>query len=398
MTVTTRSNAETPFHPSPEGTEPRYIVRRSVLGPFAHAPLTPPCQGGRFAGGPALCGAALALFVLSATGVAIAATPSPVIRDVQRKVVKLYGAGGFQQMESYQSGILVSPDGHVVTVLSYVLDTDDVLAVLDDGRRFSVEFVGSDPVLELAVLKLDLGEEQAAWFDLAESVTAAPGEPILAVSNLYGIAAGDEPASVMQGVVSAIAPLAARRGAFQANYRGETYVVDAHANNPGAAGGALVDWQGRLLGILGKELKSRVTGAWLNYALPVDVWVETVEALITGRAAPTGGDLALAPDEPMTLADLGIVLVPDLLARTPPFLDAVVPSSPASEAGLRPDDLIVFIEGEPTVSCSDVAAALGRIDRRDGVRLAVLRDGQLVDVVLEAQNKSRRDADPGEES
>ncbi|MCA9237491.1 MAG: trypsin-like peptidase domain-containing protein [Planctomycetales bacterium] len=333
------------------------------------------------------CVIAASLVAIMACSVSIGAARAamPVIRDVQRKVVKIYGAGGLRQMEAYQSGILVSAEGHVVTALSYVLDTDDVAAVLDDGRKFSVEFVGSDPVLELAVLKLNLGDEQVSWFDLKEAAAAAPGEPVLAVSNLYGIAAGDEPASILQGVVTAIAPLEARRGAFQANYRGDVYVVDAHANNPGAAGGALVDWRGRLLGVLGKELKSRVTGAWLNYALPVETWAGSVEAIIAGRNATGSPGLALAPEEPLTLADLGVVLVPNLLARTPAYLDAVRPGSPAASAGLRPDDLIVFVAGEPTASCSEVIETLGRIDRRDELRMAVLREGELVDVVLAAE-------------
>ena len=79
---------------------------------------------------------------------------------------------------------------------------------------------------------------------------------MLAFSNLFGIATGDEPVSMLHGVVSAVAPLDARRGAFTTNYRGDVYVVDAAANNPGAAGGALTDSQGRLLGMLGKELRS----------------------------------------------------------------------------------------------------------------------------------------------
>ena len=193
------------------------------------------------------------------------------IRNAQRKVVKIYGAGGLRQMEAYQTGIVVSADGHVLTAMSYVLDTDDLAVMLDDGRKWQAEFVGSDPLTELALLKLPDEASPIPFFDLqqaGDTPKAAPGERILALSNLYGIATGDEPVSVLQGVVTAIAPLRARRGAYRANYRDNVYVLDAYANNPGAAGGALVDWEGNLLGILGKELRSEVTGTWLNYALP----------------------------------------------------------------------------------------------------------------------------------
>ena len=78
-----------------------------------------------------------------------------VARSVQPKVVKLYGAGGLRGLESYQSGILISDKGHVLTVWSYVLDADDVTVVLDDGRRYTAVHVAADPLTEVAVLKFD---------------------------------------------------------------------------------------------------------------------------------------------------------------------------------------------------------------------------------------------------
>src|SRR5688500_15009399 len=90
------------------------------------------------------------------------------IRDAQRKVVKVYGAGGLSGLEAYQTGILISPEGHILTVQSYVLDTDDLAIVLDDGRKLKGEMLGSDPVRELAVVKVDLGEANGLpYFDLA---------------------------------------------------------------------------------------------------------------------------------------------------------------------------------------------------------------------------------------
>lgn len=314
------------------------------------------------------------------------ATLHDVIRDAQRKVVKIYGAGGVRGLEAYQSGIVISPEGHVLTTLSYVLDTDDLAVVLDDGRRYQAEQVGSDPVRELALLKLPLEGESLPSFSLDDAPQAEVGDRVLAVSNLFNIAAGDEPVSVLQGVVTAVAPLEARRGSFQSAYRGSAYLVDAAANNPGAAGGALVDWRGRLLGVLGKELRSRSTGAWLHYAIPVEQFADSVERMKSGRydgeRSESAGD---APAEPLTLGDLGLVLVPNMLPRTPPYIDSVFPGSAAADAGLQPDDLVVFVAGEPTASCAAVLEAIGRHEKFDEVRISVLRDGELVEVVLAAE-------------
>jgi S1-C subfamily serine protease len=315
------------------------------------------------------------------------------IRQVQRRVVKIYGAGGVRGLEAYQSGILIAPEGRVLTTLSYVLDSDQLTVVLDDGAHYTAEVLGIDQVAELAVLKLPLAEgDSVPAFDLAEAVPAQVGDRVLALSNLYNIAGGDEPVSVLQGVVAAIAPLEARRGGYQSNYRGQVYVLDAAANNPGAAGGALVDWNGRLLGILGKELKSRATGAWLHYALPVGEIAATVERLESGQSLDDAGELPPTVDG-VTLADLGLVLVPNVLPRTPPYIDAVFPGSPAARAGLRPDDLIVFVAGEPVASCQAVLDVVARHERFDEVTIAVLRGGELHEVSLLADELAEESAD-----
>jgi serine protease Do len=313
-----------------------------------------------------------------------AASFADIARSAQPKVVKLYGSGGFRGLESYQSGLLISAEGHVLTAWSYVLDGDDIVVVLDDGRRFTAQHVAADPLSEIAVLKFDPGDEALPHFDLAQAVTAEPGTRVLAFSNLFGIAAGNESVSMLHGVVSAVAPLDARRGAFATNFRGDVYVVDAAANNPGAAGGALTDSQGRLLGMLGKELRSSLTGTWLNYALPVAAFAPTVEDIIAGRFTPS--DLAEIdrPDKPLSLDALGIVLVPDVVTRTPPYIDRVVPDSTAARGGLRPDDLVVSINAQVATSCRDAQKLIERLESDADVRIAVLRNEEFVEITLTA--------------
>jgi len=315
-----------------------------------------------------------------------------VARSVQPKVVKLYGAGGLRGLESYQSGILISDKGHVLTVWSYVLDADEVTVVLDDGRRYTAAHVAADPLTEVAVLKFDPGDDTIPYFDLSKSVTADPGARVFAFSNLFGIATGDEPVSMLHGVVSAVAPLDARRGAFATNFRGEVYVVDAAANNPGAAGGALTDSQGRLLGMLGKELRSGLTGGWLSYALPVAAFSTTVEDIVAGRFTPTELTEDDRPDKPLSLTALGIVLVPDVITRTPPYIDRVMPDSAASST-LQPDDLIVMIDGLVVSSCRDAARLIERMEHDATVRLAVLRGDDVLEFKLKPVDGAATEAE-----
>jgi serine protease Do len=311
-----------------------------------------------------------------------AASFTQVARQVQPKVVKIYGAGGIRGLEHYQSGILISGKGHVLTVSSYVLDSDEVTVVLDDGRHFTAQQVAADPLTEIAVLKFDPGSDDVPHFDLSAAVTADTGARVLAFSNLFGIAAGEEPVSVLHGVVSAVAPLEARRGSFTTNFHGNVYVVDASANNPGAAGGALTDSQGRLLGMLGKELRSSLTDTWLNYALPVAAFAPTVEDILAGRFTPAELKEVDRPTNPLSLAALGIVLVPDVVTRTPPYIDRVVANSPAATAGLRPDDLLVMVDSQVASSCRQAVNSIERLERDATVRIGVLRGEQFLEVTL----------------
>jgi serine protease Do len=306
---------------------------------------------------------------------------SAVIESVQPKMVKLYGAGGVRGLEPYQSGFLISESGHILTAWSYVLDTDYVTATLDDGRRFEAKLVSFDPRLEVAVLKIDAAELQ--HFDLTTAVPALPGARVLALSNLFGVATGDEAASVQHGVIAVRTKLDARRGTFETPYHGEVYVLDAMTNNPGAAGGVLINQHGELLGLLGKELRSAQNNIWLNYALPIDQLRESVEAILAGKSPRVQDEAEEAkPDHPAELASLGIVLVPDVLERTPPYVDAVRPNSPAAAAGIKPDDLVVYLGENLIPSCKSLAEEVGRVERDAELRFVLMRGQELMEVVV----------------
>ncbi len=316
-------------------------------------------------------------------------TPAPVasaslsdtIGQVQSKIVKVYGAGGFRGMEPYQSGMLISQSGYILTAYSYVLDTDYITAVLADGRKFEAKLVGADPRLEIAVLKITAAD--LPWFDLQKAVKAAEGTRVMAFSNIFRIAVGDEPVSVQRGTISVIARLEARRGVFETPYRGPVYVLDVTTNNPGAAGGALVNRRGELIGMLGKELRNSLNNTWLNYAIPIDELRRSVEEIRSGKfVAQRDPEAEKKPRRSLDLASLGIVLVPDVLDRTPPFVDRVQPGSPAAKAGVRPDDLIVLSGDHLVQSCKALRSDLEYIDFEDELKLTVLRGQELLQFTL----------------
>jgi S1-C subfamily serine protease len=331
----------------------------------------------------ALTTAALALSTSAASAQSLAKT----IRDTQQKMVKIYGAGGIRGLEAYQSGFLISAEGHVLTAYSYVLDADTVTVTLDDGRKFDATLLGADPRLEVAVLKFDAAE--LPHFDFKASATGEEGTRVLAFSNLFGVATGDEPVSVLHGTISAVSSLAARRGAFESPYQGSVYVLDAMTNNPGAVGGALTNYRGELLGMLGKELRNTRNNTWLNYALPAHELLETVEAIRSGVARPKSSNTAQKqPQKPLRLADLGIVLAPNVAERTPPFIDEIRPNTPAAKADLKPDDLVVLLNGDLIQSSNSLLTELRRLEHDAEIRLTILRGKEFHEVTLQADSKN----------
>jgi S1-C subfamily serine protease len=138
-----------------------------------------------------------------------------------------------------------------------------------------------------------------------------------------------------------------------------------------------------LAGLLGKELRSSASNIWLNYAIPIGELAATIDGIIAGKFRPTPREEgAKKPKEFQTLAALGIHLVPDFLPRTPPFVESVKLGSPAAKAGVKPDDLILFVNSRVVPSCKLLTDELTFIDRLDPVKLTIQRGQELLEISL----------------
>ncbi len=331
----------------------------------------------------------LLVFAASAGWAAEQAAPSilDTIAHTQPKIVKIHGAGGLRGLEAYQSGLLISAEGHVLTAWSTVLDTEYITVVLSDGRKFDAKLQGADPRLEVAVLKIDARD--LPHFDLAQAVEADAGARVLAFSNLFNVAAGDEPASVQRGTIAVKTRLEARRGVFETPYTGPVYVLDVVTNNPGSAGGAVVTRRGELVGMLGKELRNALNNTWLNYATPISELRRSVDEIRSGKFVARKPEELKKPARWLTPAVLGLVLVPDVVERTPPYVDEVLPGSPAAKAGIRPDDLIILVADQLVPSCKSLRKELEYIDHEDKVKLTVLRSQEMLEFTLQAGREGK---------
>lgn len=337
----------------------------------------------------------LSAVVLASLSTAVAAQPlsatlATVTEEVNRKMVKLFGSGGFQGLNSYGTGILVSPDGYVLTVASPLLDSGDLLVHLFDGRRLIAKVIVAEPELDAALLKIDKVDDLPA-FDVAKAATAPlaqPGDWVLGFSNQFQIATREEPMSVQHGVIASYSKLHGRKGIFDAPYTGDVYIVDAITNNPGAGGGALTTRKGELLGLIGKELRNSLSDTWINYAVPIPILAGFVEKGMRGEYKPIVREkLASGPS-----GYHGIILVPNVVERTPPYVEDTDPGSPAEKAGLRPDDLIVYVDGEKIVSIKELKEILDRGRPGSVFKLEVRRGDKLssIDLKLEPPKAARK--------
>lgn len=321
-----------------------------------------------------------------------------VAKEVNRKMVKIYGAGGYRGVNAYCTGVMISPDGYILTVYSPTLDTPNLRVHLYDGTRHAVELVAAEPQLDVALLRIkerdSFAEQPLPYFDISKpAIVPNVGDWVLAFANQFEVAVRDEPVSIQRGVIAAIVPFAGRRGITEANYKGMAYIVDAITNNPGANGGLLTTRKGEPLGLIGKELKNTLTETWVNYAMPLSPLADFAAKAMKGQyKRQNREDDKVVEDKK---AYHGIMLIADVLDRTPPYVEDIAPGSPAALAGLRINDLIIFvrhpraevpdeIDERVIASYKTFKEVMAPLAPGTKVNLVVRRDGQLLtfDLVL----------------
>jgi serine protease Do len=232
--------------------------------------------------------------------------------------------------------VVITPDGFMLTSAHVVDRSDGGTASFVDGRELSFELVGSDPLSDLAVLRLD-GDVQPAELGDAESLRV--GQLVVAIGNPHGFAG-----SVTAGVVSALGRSLPVRSRRQARIVENVIQTDA-ALNPGNSGGALATGLGAVVGI-----NTAVAGVGLGLAVPINgATRKIIGALMTEgrfRRAYLGVVFGPRPLPPRVASRLGRPTAVEVVE--------VVEGSPAARAGLRPEDLIVALNGETVADVNDL--------------------------------------------
>ncbi len=255
------------------------------------------------------------------------------------------------------SGFVISPDGYVLTNHHVVDGADDITVHLADKRAYRARVVGSDKLADIALLKIDA--TGLPTVKIGDPTQLRVGEWVLAIGAPFGLER-----TATQGIVSALG-----RSLPSDNY--VPFIQTDVPINPGNSGGPLFDAQGRVVGI-NSQIYSRTGGYMgLSFAIPIDVAMKVADQLKAGGKVERGW--------------LGVVmqeLTPELAksfrmeAPRGALVAGVTAKGPASEAGLKPGDVIVADDGKPIADSGQLPPLVGATRPGSRVPLTVMREGQ----------------------
>ncbi len=303
--------------------------------------------------------------------------------EIPDEMRRFFGPGfNFRQQQQPQiehgigSGVIISPDGYIVTNNHVVDGAVDLRVTMSDRRVLPAKLIGTDPLTDLAVIKIE-GKDfpNAPWGDATK---LHPGQTVLAFGNPFGFRF-----TVTRGIVSALNR--ANPSPNDARKPGQFIQTDA-AINPGNSGGPLVDARGEVVGINTFLISSSGQFSGMGFAIPSQIVRPTVEALIRDGKVSHG------------FMGLGIT---DVTPENAKFFDSkdnrgaivtqVEPNSPAAKAGLKVGDLITSLEGREISDASQLQVTVGQTRPGTTIKLQVMRDGKGMDVPVTLEKMGARD-------
>jgi len=256
------------------------------------------------------------------------------------------------------SGVIVSPQGYILTNNHVVEAADEILVMLNDGRQTQAKVIGTDPETDLAVLKVNLDKLPVMVMNNSEQVQV--GDIVLAIGNPFGVGQ-----TVTSGIVSALGRNQLGINTF------ENFIQTDAAINPGNSGGALVDVQGNLLGI-NTAIYSKSGGSMgIGFAIPVSIAKQVLEGIVKDGLV-TRGWIGVEPTE----------LTPELAQtfnvnrQEGVIITGVLQTGPAFKAGVRPGDMLLAVNDHKVQNVAELLAQVSLLKPGVDAQLKILRKEQ----------------------
>jgi Do/DeqQ family serine protease len=284
---------------------------------------------------------------------------------------EFFGNNARRRQLGLGSGVIVAPEGYLLTNHHVIEGASEIEVQLTDGRSTTAKVVGSDPETDIAVLKIDLPGALPVM-RLGDVRALRVGDAVLAIGNPFNVGQ-----TVTAGIVSALD----RTGAGS---QFQNFIQTDAAINPGNSGGALVDAAGALVGI-NTAIFSRSGGSMgIGFAVPVDTARSVMEQLIAGGEVRRGW-IGVEPREltPELAESLALEL------RSGVLIAGVLQNGPAAKAGLQPGDVVVKVAERPVRAASDLFAAVASLEPGKNAPVVVQRGKQQLTLTVEVGKRSR---------
>jgi Do/DeqQ family serine protease len=276
-----------------------------------------------------------------------------------------------QDVSGLGSGVIVSPQGFILTNSHVVENADGIEVVLHDGRKTQAKVIGLDPDTDLALLKIDL--DQLPVIVLGNPDSLRVGDVVLAIGNPFGVGQ-----TVTSGIVSALGRNHLGINTF------ENFIQTDAAINPGNSGGALVDVQGHLMGI-NSAIYSRSGGSMgIGFAIPVSTAKTVMDSLLKDGKV-TRGWLGVEPTE-LTLesAQAFGLSMPNGESALPTgvMIAGVLQNGPAAKAGVQPGDVVVEIAAKPVRNVAELLSQVAALQPGVASPVKILRGKKTLSLTI----------------
>jgi serine protease DegQ len=279
--------------------------------------------------------------------------------EKQERLRRFFGDGTpDRDSASLGSGVIVSPDGYILTNNHVVEDADDIEVGLADGRTVPAKIVGTDPETDLAVIRI--AERKLPVMLLGHPEQAKVGDVVLAIGNPFGVGQ-----TVTMGIISAVG-----RNNLHINHF-ENFIQTDAAINFGNSGGALVDTSGNLLGINSAIYSQTGGSVGIGFAIPVTTAKTVLDEIVAHGQVIRGWIGIESQDITPELADSF-----GLSRKSGAIIAGVVRGSPAERAGMRPGDILSNVDGKEVASTTDMLNLIAQLAPGGTTRMTVIRKDQ----------------------
>ena len=304
----------------------------------------------------------------------------PLFEDPQFR--RYFGDNGPKQrrMESsLGSGVIMSPEGYILTNNHVTTGADQIVVALRDGRETLARVVGSDPETDLAVLKIDLKSLPAITLGRSDGLRV--GDVALAIGNPFGVGQ-----TVTMGIISATG-----RNQLGLNSYEDFIQTDA-AINPGNSGGALVDANGNLTGINTAIFTKSGGSQGIGFAIPINLAMEVMKSIIEhGQVIRGWLGIEVQPLTPDLAESFGLSGRPGIVVA------GIFRDGPAQKAGLQLGDVILSIDGAPASDGRRSMNQVARIKPSDKISIQVMRNGKELKLTAEVGLRPPQEQPPQQE-